>query len=80
MHKLVSFLAGAALAALYLVPSVSLAYEAICGPLGVLQYEKDKSYGGYVLYTNHLGGTKTYLIDLEGNVVHEWDQIGRAHV
>ncbi|MFG6359315.1 MAG: aryl-sulfate sulfotransferase, partial [Mailhella sp.] len=77
MRKLVSFLAGAALAALYLVPSVSLAYEAICGPLGVLQYEKDKSYGGYVLYTNHLGGTKTYLIDLEGNVVHEWNHNGR---
>ena len=74
MRRLAAFLAGAALVAgMAVMPPVSEAYEAICGPLGVLHYQKEKSYGGYVLYTNHLGGTKTYLIDLEGNVVHEWD-------
>ena len=74
MRKLTVFLAGAVLAAgLCAAPTSSMAYEAICGPLGVLHYQKEKSYGGYVLYTNHTGGTKTYLIDLEGNVVHEWD-------
>lgn len=70
MRKFVAFLAGAALCA---VPVSSQAYEAICGPLGVLHYQKEKSYGGYVLYTNHRGGTKTYLINLEGSVVHEWN-------
>ena len=74
MRKLIAFLAGATLAVgLCAAPAPSLAYEAICGPLGVLHYQKEKSYGGYVLYTNHTGGTKTYLIDLEGNVVHEWN-------
>jgi len=74
MRKFFSLLAGAALiAGVASAPAVSHAYEAICGPLGVLHYQKDKSYGGYTLYTNHLGGTKTYLIDLEGNVVHEWN-------
>ena len=70
MRKFVAFLAGAALCA---VPVSSQAYEAICGPLGVLHYQKEKSYGGYVLYTNHRGGTRTYLINLEGSVVHEWN-------
>ena len=81
MNKLTTFLTGLAgaalLAGLTLAPSASQAYEAICGPLGVLHYQPEKSYGGYVLYTNHLGGTKTYLIDMEGNVVHEWDHKGR---
>ncbi|MBO4318729.1 MAG: hypothetical protein J5855_10745, partial [Mailhella sp.] len=74
MKKLAVFLSGALLAAgLLSVPAPSAAYEAICGPLGVLHYQKEKSYGGYVLYTNHLGGTKTYLIDMQGNIVHQWD-------
>ncbi len=61
----------------FAVPFSTHAYEALYGPLGVLHYDKEKSYGGYVLYTNHRGGTKTYLVDLEGNVVHEWDHQGR---
>ena len=73
MKKLTAFLSGAVLAALLSAPAPSAAYEAICGPLGVLHYQKERSYGGYVLYTNHLGGTKTYLIDLQGNIVHQWD-------
>ena len=50
MRKLVAFLAGAALVTgLCTAPAPSQAYEAICGPLGVLHYQKEKSYGGYVL-------------------------------
>ncbi len=53
------------------------AYEAVTGPLGVLHYTQEKSLGGYVLYTPHVAGSKTYLMDLKGNVVHEWDHDGR---
>ncbi len=49
------------------------AYEAIVGPTGVLKYDKEKSYGGYTLFAPMTNCTTTYLIDMEGNVVHKWE-------
>jgi hypothetical protein len=49
------------------------AYEAIVGPTGVLKYDKAKSYGGYTLFSPNIGCTTTYLIDMEGNLVHKWE-------
>lgn len=49
------------------------AYEAIVGPTGVLKYDKEKSYGGYTLFAPMVNCKTTYLIDMEGNVVHEWE-------
>ena len=72
MRQKFSFVIGVLAATSIASPLPSQAYEAICGPLGVLHYQKEKSFGGYTLYTNHLAGTKTYLIDMEGNIVHEW--------
>jgi hypothetical protein len=48
------------------------AYQALVGPTGVLIYKKDKVYDGYTLYAP-LTSKKTYLIDMEGNIVHTWD-------
>jgi len=49
------------------------AYEAATGPLGVLYWDSTKSYNGYTLYSPCLSGdTKSYLIDMEGFIVHEW--------
>jgi len=49
------------------------AYEAIVGPTGVLKYDKEKSYGGYTLFAPMINCKTTYLIDMEGNVVHTWE-------
>jgi outer membrane protein assembly factor BamB len=48
------------------------AYEAIVGPTGVLLYDKENSYGGYTLVAP-MGSRTTYLIDIEGYVVHKWE-------
>lgn len=38
---------------------------------GVLQYDEDKSYGGYVLLSPK-DARATYLIDMQGKAVHRW--------
>ena len=38
---------------------------------GVQQYQQNKSYGGYVLLSPQ-DASATYLIDMEGQVVHSW--------
>jgi len=48
------------------------AYEAIVGPTGVLKYDKQKAYDGYTLFSPMSNHTTTYLIDMEGYVVHTW--------
>jgi hypothetical protein len=60
---LIMFLTGIAVSA--------YAYEALVGPTGVLYYNKGKSYGGYTVFAPN-ASKKTYLIDMEGNVVHTW--------
>ena len=49
------------------------AYESITGPTGVLKYDKGKAFEGYTLYSPTIRCKTTYLIDMEGNVVHKWD-------
>ena len=49
------------------------AYESLVGPTGVLKYDADKSYGGYTLFSPMINCKTTYLIDMEGNIVHQWD-------
>lgn len=63
-----------ALAVLLAVPLGSaFAVESFVQPSGVLQYNPDKSYGGYTLFSGTgAGNTVTYLVDMEGYVVHEW--------
>jgi hypothetical protein len=48
------------------------AYEAMVGPTGVMKYDKGKSYGGYTLFAPIMNCKITYLIDMEGDVVHKW--------
>ncbi|MBS6142155.1 MAG: aryl-sulfate sulfotransferase, partial [Bilophila sp.] len=83
MCKLTSL--ATALLSLFLLWAPANAYEAINGPLGLLSYDKAKAYDGYTLFTPHTkvsswivdkvpnpGSKTTYLIDMEGNVVHTW--------
>ena len=41
-------------------------------PLGTTIYDPDKSYGGYTLI-DFLGEPEVMLIDMNGNIVHQWD-------
>ncbi len=56
--------------ACWITPSHS--YEALTGPTGVLLYDKDKAYNGYTLFSPTVNCKETYLIDMDGNVVHTW--------
>jgi len=49
------------------------AYESMVGSTGVLKYDAEKSYGGYTLFSPMVNSKTTYLIDMEGNIVHKWD-------
>ena len=49
------------------------AYEAMLGPTGVLKYNAEKAYDGYTLITPMINCKTTYLIDMEGNLVHKWE-------
>lgn len=49
------------------------AYEATTGPTGVLKYDKEKAFEGYTLYCPTVNSKTTYLIDMEGNLVHSWE-------
>jgi hypothetical protein len=45
------------------------AYERLQGPTELLFYDKDKAFHGYTLFGV---GSRTYLLDMEGRVVHTW--------
>ena len=42
------------------------------GRTGLTAFDRELAYPGYVLYAPISGGGTVYLIDLDGNVVHEW--------
>ena len=56
-------------AALSMLVGPARAYERLQGPTELLLWEKDKACNGYTLF-----GTRgrSYLIDMEGRVVHTW--------
>ncbi|MBW2031670.1 MAG: hypothetical protein JRJ31_21665, partial [Deltaproteobacteria bacterium] len=49
------------------------AYEAIVGATGVLKYNKAKAFNGYTVISPMTNCKTTYLIDMEGNLVHKWE-------
>lgn len=64
--------AALCLLGLALVASPVIAYELHEGPTGVTKYKADKSFGGYTLFAPTVGSTTTYLINMEGDIVHSW--------
>ncbi len=57
------------LTAWFLLASSALAYERLQGPTELLFHNKEKAFQGYTLFG--VGGT-SFLIDMEGRVVHTW--------
>ena len=49
----------------------SSAYEVFQGPTELIQYDPAKAFNGYTLFSP-FRGKNTYLIDMEGRVVHMW--------
>ena len=47
------------------------AYEAFRGPTELIQYDPAKASPGYTMFSP-FRGQNTYLIDMQGNVVHYW--------
>jgi len=73
------YLRGACLAAMLafgLVPA-ALAAPSIY-PTGVTRYDPARAYSSYVLFGDNTNenDTKTYLIDMNGHVVHTWSHAG----
>lgn len=44
---------------------------AVYGNHGVTHWDQERAYNGVTLYSTQ-GGDKTHLVDMNGNVVHEW--------
>jgi hypothetical protein len=57
------------LALAVLAAGCSLAYERLQGPTELLFCDKEKAFAGYTLFGV---GSRTYLLDLDGQVVHTW--------
>jgi|CXWL01.1.fsa_nt_gi hypothetical protein len=58
----------------------SMAYEAVKGPTGVIQWNKKTTFDGYTLLApSGPGFSKVYLIDNKGWIVYEWDLPGGGH-
>ncbi len=57
--------------ALLLVAAPAIAVETMIVPTGVIQWDKSAAFDGYNLVSPNLHNT-TYLLDMQGNVVHKW--------
>lgn len=70
LKKIITCLTAAA--CLFWIAGTAQAYEATTGPTGVLKYDKGKAFEGYTLFSPQIGSKTTYLMDMEGNIVHTW--------
>jgi len=52
-----------------LLTAPALAYERLQGPTELLFHDKDKAFQGYTFFGV---GNRTFLLDMEGRVVHTW--------
>jgi hypothetical protein len=68
-----SFIAIALGAFLAITIGSAYAYESASGATGVILYDRDKAYNGYTLFspTSGVGNKTSFLMDMEGNIVHE---------
>ena len=71
MKKLFALSLGLLLAGAAFAPA-AYSYEGFNGPLGVLTDNEDIALKGYTLVSPQQA-KKTYMIDMKGNVVMEWD-------
>lgn len=58
-------------ALLALMAGAAAAYEAFHGPTELIYHDPERAYRGYTMFTPSRG-RNTYLIDMNGEVVHTW--------
>lgn len=56
-----------------LMAGTALAYEVHDGPTGVMKNVQGKTFDGYTLFAPTVRSTETYLINMDGDVVHKWN-------
>ena len=66
------FAAGLVAGALFLGAQTAQAIEIHDGPTGVTKNEADKTFKGYTLFAPTVKSTTTYLINMDGDIVHTW--------
>ena len=66
------FAAGLVAGALFLGAQTAQAIELHDGPTGVTKNEADKTFKGYTLFAPTVKSTTTYLINMDGDIVHTW--------
>ncbi|MBW1915516.1 MAG: aryl-sulfate sulfotransferase [Deltaproteobacteria bacterium] len=68
MKKILTVLTGC----LCITMSLSFTYASslVYGPTELTYYDKDKAYNGYTLWS---AGRSGWLIDMEGNLIHKWE-------
>ncbi len=76
--KSLCILAVAIFTMAFAVNAVQAHYKTVKGPTGVLMYDSDKAYNGYTIVTPYTATPNryTYLLDMEGYIVHTWDTEG----
>ena len=57
------------LSAFILCTVAACGYERLQGPTELLFYDKEKAFNGYTLFGV---GSRTFLLDMDGGVVHTW--------
>lgn len=67
-----TLLLGCIVSALLAFGGQAMAYETFGGPTGVLRWEQGSTQDGYTLIAPH-GSKSTYLIDMEGNIIKQWN-------
>ncbi|MBW1768204.1 MAG: aryl-sulfate sulfotransferase [Deltaproteobacteria bacterium] len=68
-----AFVAVFVFSILLLIPV--FAYQSHFGPTEVTYYDKTKAFNGYTLFSP-FRARNTFLIDMEGNLVHSWERGG----
>lgn len=66
------FAAGLVAGALFIGAQTAQAIEIHDGPTGVTKNEADKTFKGYTLFAPTVKSTTTYLINMDGDIVHTW--------
>jgi len=57
------------------VGSPVYAYQSHYGPTELTYYDKTKAFNGYTLFSP-FRARNTFLIDMEGNLIHSWERRG----
>ena len=77
MNRRQFLMALSAMATVASAPSISWAFPSVF-PHGTTIYKPEKCYNGYTVFAVETAGQGCVLIDMNGNVVKDWKNLGPA--